>query len=133
MTRPLTGALLLCVAQLSPLAPLAPLAFAQAPAALPAITLDAAQQATLGVRTTPVVPAGQQQLLASATVTVPPGQEVTVAAPMAGVIARLDIGLGDTVRAGAPLALLGSPQLADTRRQLREAELEARNRSSSAA
>ena len=127
MTRPLTGALLLCVAQLSPLAPLAPLAFAQAPAALPAITLDAAQQATLGVRTTPVVPAGQQQLLASATVTVPPGQEVTVAAPMAGVIARLDIGLGDTVRAGAPLALLGSPQLADTRRQLREAELEARN------
>ncbi len=121
MIRPLTGALLLCAAQLSPLA------FAQGTPTLPAITLDATQQAALGVRTTPVLPAGQQQLLASATVTVPPGQEVTVAAPMAGVIARLDAGLGDSVRAGAPLALLGSPQLAEARRQLREAELEARN------
>ena len=118
MTRPLTGAWLLCAAQL---------AFAQNAPALPAITLDAAQQAALGIRTTAVLPAGQQQLLASATVTVPPGHEVTVAAPFAGVITRLDAGLGDSVRAGAPLALLGSPQLADARRQLREAELDARN------
>ena len=102
-------------------------AHAQSAPTLPAITLDAAQQAALGVRSTPVLPASQQQLLASATVTVPPGQEVTVAAPFAGVIARLDAGLGDNVRAGAPLALLGSPQLADARRQLREAELDARN------
>ena len=118
MIRPLTGAWLLCAAQL---------ALAQNAPALPAITLDAAQQAALGIRTTPVLPAGQQQLLASATVTVPPGHEVTVAAPFAGVITRLDAGLGDSVRAGAPLALLGSPQLADARRQLREAELDARN------
>jgi len=117
MIRPLTGAWLLCAAQL---------ALAQNAPALPAITLDAPQQAALGIRTTAVLPAGQQQLLASATVTVPPGHEVTVAAPMAGVIARLDTGLGDTVRAGAPLALLASPQLAEARRQLREAELEAR-------
>jgi len=121
MIRPLTGALLLCATQLTPPT------FAQGSVPLPAITLDAPQQAALGVRTSPVLPAGQQQLLASATVTVPPGQEVTVAAPMAGVIARLDTGLGDSVRAGAPLALLGSPQLADARRQLREAELDARN------
>lgn len=118
MIRPLTGAWLLCAAQL---------ALAQNAPALPAITLDAAQQAALGIRTTAVLPAGQQQLLASATVTVPPGHEVTVAAPFAGVITRLDAGLGDSVRAGAPLALLGSPQLADARRQLREAELDARN------
>jgi len=118
MIRPLTGAWLLCVAQLT---------FAQGSPSLPAITLDATQQAALGIRTTAVLPAGQQQLLASATVTVPPGHEVTVAAPFAGVIARLDAGLGDSVRTGAPLALLGSPQLADARRQLREAELEARN------
>lgn len=118
MIRPLTGAWLLCAAQL---------ALAQNAPALPAITLDAPQQAALGIRTTAVLPAGQQQLLASATVTVPPGHEVTVAAPFAGVITRLDAGLGDSVRAGAPLALLGSPQLADARRQLREAELDARN------
>ena len=121
MIRPLTGALLLCVAQLTPPT------FAQGTAPLPAIALDAAQQAALGVRTTPVQAAGQQLLLASATVTVPPGQEVTVAAPFASVITRLDAGLGDNVRAGAPLAWLSSPSLADARRLLREAELEARN------
>mgnify|MGYP000166739955 CR=1 FL=1 len=123
MTRPLTGAWLLCAAQFIAL----PHTLAQSAPALPSITLDAAQQAALGVRTTAVLPASQQRLLASATVTVPPGHEVTVAAPFAGVIARLDAGLGDSVRLGAPLALLGSPQLADARRQLREAELDARN------
>ena len=96
------------------------------PLTLPAIVLDAAQQASLGVRTTPVLPAGTQALLASATVTVPPGQEISVTAPFAGVLARLDAGLGDTVRAGAPLALLASPALAEARRELRQAELEAR-------
>ncbi len=121
MTTSFSGTLLGCACLVCTLA------FAQAAPALPAITLDPAQQATLGVRTTAVQPAGQQQLLAAATVTVPPGQEVTVAAPFAGVIARLDAGIGDSVRAGAPLATLSSPQLADARRQLREAELEARN------
>ena len=124
MSRPFTGALLWCATALSMAATAA---LAQGTPALPHITLDATQQAALGVRSTPVRPAGQQQLLASATVTVPPGHEVTVAAPFDGVIARLDAGLGDSVRVGAPLALLGSPQLADARRQLREAELDARN------
>ena len=124
MTRPSTGARLLCAAHLS-LAALT--ALAQGTPALPAITLDATQQAALGVRTSAVQAAGQQQLLAAATVTVPPGQEVTVAAPFAGVVARLDAGLGDQVRAGTPLLTLSSPQLADARRLLREAELEARN------
>ena len=118
MNRLLTGALLFCIA---------PLVLAQGQTPLPSITLDARQQAALGIRTTPVLPAGQQQWLASATVTVPPGQEVTVAAPFAGVIARIDAGLGDPVRSGTPLVLLSSPALADARRQLREAELEARN------
>lgn len=121
MIRPLTFLRLLGAAQLSLIT------LVQAAPTWPAITLDAAQQAALGIRTTAVLPATEQQWLASATVTVPPGQEVTVAAPFAGVIARLDAGLGDTVRTGAPLALLSSPQLADARRQLREAELEARN------
>ena len=104
-----------------------PLVLAQSPAQPQALSLDAAQQAALGVRTSAIQSASAQQLLASATVTVPPGQEVTVAAPMAGVIARLDAGLGDTLRAGSPLAQFSSPQLADALRQLREAELDARN------
>lgn len=118
MTRFLTIALWLGAAQLC---------FAQVPQDLPAIALDAGQQAALGVRTSPVLAAGQQQLLASATVTVPPGHEISVTAPFAGVIVRLDAGLGDPVKHGAPLALLASPQLAEARRQLREAELDARN------
>jgi RND family efflux transporter MFP subunit len=120
MKRPLTGALLLAGFFR---------VFAQGPAALPPIVLDTQQQAALGVRSTAVLPAGQLALLASATVTVPPGHEMSVSAPFAGVIARLDAGLGDKVRSGAPLALLSSPQLADARRQLREAELESRNAS----
>lgn len=122
MPRLLCGTLLLCSSLVSPII------YAQGVRpALPAITLDANQQAILGIRTALVQPAGKKQLLASATVSVPPGQEVTVAAPFAGVIARLDVGIGDRVLAGAPLALLSSPALADARRQLREAELEARN------
>lgn len=124
MSRPLAGAWIFCAAGLSMVATAA---LAQTAPALTQITLDAQQQAALGVHTTPVQPARQQQLLASATVTVPPGQEVTVAAPFAGVIARIDAGLGDSVSAGAPLAILHSPALADARRQLREAELQACN------
>lgn len=92
----------------------------------PIVTLDAARQAALGVRTTAILPATAQSLLATATVTVPPGQEMTVSVPMAGLVSRLDVGLGDPVRAGTTLAWLSSPALADARRQLREAELEAR-------
>lgn len=121
MFRRLTGALLLAGVQLSHTV------WAQAPATLRTVRLDAQQQAALGIRSTPVLPASAASLLAAATVTVPPGQEVTVSAPMAGTIARLDAGLGDSVRGGTPLALLTSPQLADVRRQAREAELEARN------
>ncbi|MEN9889146.1 MAG: hypothetical protein RL559_1183 [Pseudomonadota bacterium] len=118
MCRLLLGSLLLSAS---------PLLLAQSPTLPQALSLDAQQQAALGVRTSAIQSARANQLLAAATVTVPPGQEVTVAAPMAGVIARLDAGLGDTVRSGAPLAQFSSPQLADALRQLREAELDARN------
>lgn len=120
MSRSLCGALLLCGSLLAQ-------AQSPNPIPLPSLSLDAQQQAALGVRTSMVQRSQANQLLASATVTVPPGQEVTVAAPLAGMIARLDVGLGDTLRAGAPLAVLSSPQLADALRLLRESELEARN------
>lgn len=124
MSRPLIGALLWCATHFSWSATLA---LPPGDTGLPVVTLDATQQAALGVRTRPVQAASQQVLLASAMVTVPPGHETTVAAPFAGVIGRLVVGLGDKVPAGAPLAVLSSPQLADARRLLREAELEARN------
>ena len=118
MNRPMIGAWALCACQL---------VFAQGQIALPSISINAQQQAALGVRTTAVQPASQQAWLASAIVTVPPGQEVSVSAAYPGVITKLHVGIGDTVHAGTPLAGLGSAQLADARRQLREAELDARN------
>lgn len=96
--------------------------------AVPAeLLLDAQQKAALGVRVASVSVASSGVLLASATVSVPPGREVTVAAPYAGVITRIDAGLGDVLKAGAPLAQWRSPQLADARRQLREAQLDTQN------
>ncbi|MGV0960977.1 MAG: efflux RND transporter periplasmic adaptor subunit [Limnohabitans sp.] len=99
-------------------------AWAQVPAEL---LLDVQQKAALGVRVAPVQAAQAGALLASATVTVPPGREVTVAAPYAGVITRIQVGLGDAVKAGSVLAQWSSPQLADARRQMREAQLDAQN------
>lgn len=103
-------------------------AAAWAQGAVPAeLRLDAQQKAALGVRVAQVAAAQSGALLASATVSVPPGREVTVAAPYAGVITRIDAGLGDVLKAGAPLAQWSSPQLADARRQLREAQLDVQN------
>lgn len=89
------------------------------------LLLDAAQQAALGVRLAPVQSATGSVWLASASVSLPPGKEVSVSAPYAGVISRIDVGLGDTVPAGASLASWSSPQLGDARKQAREAQLEA--------
>lgn len=105
----------------------ASLAAAQAQPATTELSIDARQQAALGIRTVAVKPAATGLLLASATVAVPPGQEVTVTAPFAGVVTRIDAGLGDTVRQGAALLTLSSPMLADARRQAREAQLESMN------
>ena len=91
------------------------------------LVLDPAQRAALGVRVASVQSAQSGAMLASAMVSVPPGKEVTVSAPYAGVITRLQVGLGDAVKAGAPLAQWSSPQLADTRRQMREAQLDMQN------
>ena len=118
-----------------------------APAAAPAVTASAvrtalpaprvvlataAQQAALGVRTTAIEPARALRLLATASVTVPPGREYSVTAPYAGVITRLEAGLGDAVRAGTPLARMSSPALAELRRQARDAQLELQNRKAAA-
>jgi cobalt-zinc-cadmium efflux system membrane fusion protein len=92
-------------------------------------SLDARQQTQLGVRTSKVQPATAQRLMASCTVSLPPGREWLITAPYSGVITELRAGLGDTTRQGAPLLSLSSAQLADARRMAREAQLEASNAS----
>lgn len=100
---------------------------AQAETAAPKLSLNAPQQAALGVRTAPIQAAQVGQLLASATVTTPPGRDITLTAPYAGQLSRVLVGLGDTVRVGTALGQFTSPMVGDARRQWHEASLEAQN------
>lgn len=94
------------------------------------LALDAKQQAALGVQVATPRAASAAQLLASATVSTRPGKDVTVSAPYPGQLSRLWVGVGDRVKAGAPLAQFTSPMLGETRRQWQEAQLELKNANS---
>ena len=88
------------------------------------LSLDARQQAAMGVRVMPVESASTLSILASAQVGLPPGREVVVAAPYAGTVTRVDVGVGDNVTASTVLAWSTSTHLSEARRQWREAQLE---------
>lgn len=103
---------------------IATVALARDPQSLPELVLDAKQQAAMGVRLASVEAATALSVLASAQVGLPPGREVVVAAPYAGTITRVDIGVGDSVAANAPLAWMSSTALSEARRQWREAQLD---------
>jgi membrane fusion protein, heavy metal efflux system len=96
------------------------------------LTITAKQQASLGVQVAAVQGSTDGQLLASATVVMPPGKEFTVSAPYAGQVSRLLVGVGDSVKAGAALAHFTSPMLGDARRLLNESALEYKNSSAAA-
>ena len=96
------------------------------------LTITAKQQASLGVQVAAVQGSTGGQLLASATVVMPPGKEFTVSAPYAGQVSRLLVGVGDSVKAGSALAHFTSPMLGDARRLLNEAALEYKNSSAAA-
>jgi RND family efflux transporter MFP subunit len=96
------------------------------------LTITAKQQASLGVQVAAVQGSNGGQLLASATVVMPPGKEFTVSAPYAGQVSRLLVGVGDSVKAGSALAHFTSPMLGDARRLLNEAALEYKNSSAAA-
>ena len=108
--------------------------YAQATVAVPPVllTLNAKQQASLGVRVAIAEPSTNGQLLASASVVTPPGKEFTVSAPYAGQVSRLLVGVGDSVKAGAALAQFTSPMLGDARRLLNEASLDYKNATAAA-
>ena len=96
------------------------------------LSITTKQQASLGVQVAAVQASTGGQLLASATVVMPPGKEFTVSAPYAGEVSRLLVGVGDSVKAGAALAHFTSPMLGDARRLLNEASLEYKNSSAAA-
>jgi cobalt-zinc-cadmium efflux system membrane fusion protein len=98
--------------------------------ALPFLNLTAQQQAALGIQVSKIQAADSTQVLASALVNAQPGKDITVSAPYAGQISRLNVGIGDRVQVGKTLADFTSPQLAEARRQLQEAKLEFQNATS---
>ncbi|MGC9237695.1 MAG: efflux RND transporter periplasmic adaptor subunit [Thiomonas sp.] len=85
-----------------------------------AMSLD--QQTALGVRLATVQAATAAQIDLPARVTVPLSQQAVVSAPAAGLITRLLVNPGDTVKAGQPLAELSSPQVAQLQRERSEAQ-----------
>lgn len=91
------------------------------------IAFSAEQRAALGISTAALsADAGAAAAGLPATVTVPPDRERVVAAPVAGMISRLMVALGDSVKAGQPVATLRSQELAAAQRDTAEAAVQAR-------
>jgi cobalt-zinc-cadmium efflux system membrane fusion protein len=63
-------------------------------------------------------------LNAPAKVVIPPEHEYIVSAPQAGLIQRLNVTVGDTVKKGQPLATLNSPDLVDLQHRYLQSSLE---------
>lgn len=100
---------------------------AETAGALPVIPLSAAQAKALGVETQALVAAGaglDDGLPAQ--VLVPNEQLRVVAAPLAGLIVRIDAAPGQSVRKGQPLARLASPALLAIERDYLQAGQQAR-------
>ena len=96
-------------------------AVAASPAAPTQIRIDTAQQVALGVRLAAVRPASSIELELPARATLPASQQAVVAAPVAGVVRHLAVGVGDRVQAGAVLAELDSAELAQLQREYADA------------
>lgn len=95
----------------------APLAQAEA-----LIPIDAEQAAKLDIRTAKIQPADTVPLLsAAARVVVPSGRQFMVSAPHAGLASRIDVAVGDTVKAGQVLAQLASPAFLAAQREALQA------------
>ncbi len=85
------------------------------------IRVGPAQQVALGVRVSAVQRASAIRVELPARVSVPASEQALVAAPVAGVVVRIDVGVGERVEAGAPLAEIDSAELAQMQREYAEA------------
>jgi cobalt-zinc-cadmium efflux system membrane fusion protein len=89
--------------------------------------VSAAQMKTLGVTLLKLEqPAAIAGMAYAAKVTLPPGQEQVVSAPVAGVVDQLLVGEQQVVKAGQPLLRLNSPQFGEMQLKLLEAASRAR-------
>lgn len=91
------------------------------------VEISASQRAALGIVTVPLAStSGATAIGLPALVRVPPNQERVVAAPASGMISRVMVALGDTVKAGDVLVGMRSGELAEAQRDAAEAAAQAR-------
>ncbi len=103
-----------------------PLEQAAAQAVAQAVPLSAEQARSLGVRFSVIAVSSGLDVGTHARVVFKPDAQSVVAAPYAGMVPRVLVSVGQTVRAGQPLAGFLSPQLFETSRALTEANSQAR-------
>ena len=105
--------------------------FAQPPAQSPTqpamqpVPLTAEQARALGVRFSPVQTSAKLEVGTHARVVFRPDAQYVVAAPYAGIVPRVIVAVGQTVRQGQALATFASPQLFEASRALTEANSQA--------
>ncbi|MEJ5211732.1 MAG: efflux RND transporter periplasmic adaptor subunit [Burkholderiales bacterium] len=91
------------------------------------VPLSAAQIQSLGIVTRPLPPAEAATVrVLPGRVTIPPSQIRVVAAPLAGLVEEVRVAAQQTVRAGAPLAVLASPMLLEAQREYLQAKSQLR-------
>ncbi|MHA6846942.1 efflux RND transporter periplasmic adaptor subunit [Ralstonia syzygii] len=103
-----------------------PLRWATAQPAAQAASLSAEQARALGVRFSLVAASGGLEVGTHARVVFKPDAQYVVAAPYAGMVPRVLVSLGQTIRPSQPLAGFLSPQLFEASRALTEANSQAR-------
>ncbi|TYK69520.1 efflux RND transporter periplasmic adaptor subunit [Comamonas sp. Z3] len=91
-----------------------------------AVPLSPEQARTLGVRFQSIKSSGELNVSAHARVLLRPDAQVVVAAPYAGMLPRVLVAVGQSVRAGQPVATFASPQLYEARRAVAQAESQSR-------
>ncbi|MHB1669120.1 efflux RND transporter periplasmic adaptor subunit, partial [Thiomonas sp.] len=99
-------------------------ALAQAQQSQTFIHINPEQQTALGVHLATVQAAGAAKISLPARVVVPTSQQAVVVAPAAGLVTRLLVTAGDTVKRGQLLAELSSPQIAQLQRQRNESAIQ---------
>ncbi len=109
------------------LASLCALAAAIAARAAHEIPFSPDQIQRLGITLVTVAPASTAMTdRMPARVVIPPEQEQVVSSPEAGLVKSLRVAIGDEVRAGAPLAVIESPELVGLQRDFLQASAELR-------
>jgi cobalt-zinc-cadmium efflux system membrane fusion protein len=91
--------------------------------AAPLLPLTTAQKSSLGIVTAPVTAAASTVQTFTARVTLPPASLAVIAAGGAGLVTRIHAQTGDTVKRGAPLAVLSMAGLAEAQNVATQARL----------